>query len=355
MDDSLFSFAKFLEALVYSPTIFNLTPTLCEHSTPLPQPWPPSDLPLPKARLNIVRYFSYRSWVVSFSLSVIEDIFEARVPRLQIVDGSHQGKGSEKPSEKPSLEAQDPTVDSNEEKKTLRREILSWWHGMAEYMDTLVSLSLHLSALFQRIDDHFQEEALVEDKTSLQKALPRLPSMLDPDDDVELSTPVHEGDSLSSSLTSGVQSHEETSDAHTDTRDKDQVPSSVAPPVPHKENDPIRLLSNLRHAFQGAEQALYTQLAGTPISSLNDVRWSFRSSARGATRRLMAWQKKHVPGKINPRVFEEQMAGKEPEWWGNGCHAVPGGNVIVRKGDWGSIIAFTLRYARYVIVTFVLA
>lgn len=34
--------------------------------------------------------------------------------------------------------------------------------------------------------------------------------------------------------------------------------------------------------------------------------------------------------------------GAEPEWWNSGCHAVPGGNVIVREDDWGSIIAFTL-------------
>lgn len=35
----------------------------------------------------------------------------------------------------------------------------------------------------------------------------------------------------------------------------------------------------------------------------------------------------------------------EPEWWKPGCHAVPGGRVIVREGEWGSLIAFTLRYA----------
>lgn len=37
-------------------------------------------------------------------------------------------------------------------------------------------------------------------------------------------------------------------------------------------------------------------------------------------------------------------APDEPEWWQRGYHAVPGANVIVKEDDWGSIIAFTLRY-----------
>ena len=85
-------------------------------------------------------------------------------------------------------------------------------------------------------------------------------------------------------------------------------------------------------------------------------------------KRLEAWKRKHAPG-----LVEENEAGKkkaaakakrdansttesestmgsvakfeasDPEWFGNGCHAIPGGNVLVREGEWGSIIAFTLR------------
>ncbi len=41
---SLFSFAKYLELLIYSPSMCTMTPTLCEHTTPGPSAW--SALPL---------------------------------------------------------------------------------------------------------------------------------------------------------------------------------------------------------------------------------------------------------------------------------------------------------------------
>lgn len=106
----------------------------------------------------------------------------------------------------------------------------------------------------------------------------------------------------------------------------------------------MSLLSSLRHAFQRAEQTLYTELSRTPTASLNDVRRSFVTAARGASKRLSAWEAKH--SSQFPKGFKASGMPSlvEPEWWKAGCHAVPGGNVIVREDDWGSIIAFTLRW-----------
>lgn len=118
---------------------------------------------------------------------------------------------------------------------------------------------------------------------------------------------------------------------------------SLAPPTPpEKASSDVNLLhrlQNLRHSFQRTEQTLYAALARTPASALNDVRIAFLNGARGATRRLTAWQQKHMPkaAKSQP-VFTLE----EPEWWKKSCHALPGGNIIVREDDWGSIIAFTL-------------
>ncbi len=106
----------------------------------------------------------------------------------------------------------------------------------------------------------------------------------------------------------------------------------------------LHLLAGLRHKFQQTEQELYTELAQTPEKSLNDVRRSFVTAARGATRRLVAWEKKHGSHQPSTPTSSETHLAPEPEWWQSGCHAVPGGNVIVREDDWGSIIAFTLRY-----------
>ncbi|KAF5373740.1 hypothetical protein D9758_000701 [Tetrapyrgos nigripes] len=104
------------------------------------------------------------------------------------------------------------------------------------------------------------------------------------------------------------------------------------------------LLMNLRLTFQKTEQSLYMQLAKTPVSSLNDVRRAFLSSAKGAQRRLGAWQKKHLGAKKGSLI---QTKTAEPEWWDKACHVLPEGNIVIREDDWGSIIAFTLSSADY--------
>ena len=114
---------------------------------------------------------------------------------------------------------------------------------------------------------------------------------------------------------------------------------------------PARLLGNLSHAFQRVEQSLYVQLSQTPRESLNDVRRSFLYAAKGAEKRLLAWQKKHMlpvmtntaAGKAPVPALPLELAMEEPEWWGKKCHVFPGANVIVNEDDWASIISFTLR------------
>jgi 1-phosphatidylinositol-3-phosphate 5-kinase len=79
----------------------------------------------------MVRFFGYgRRWV-SFSLSRVDDVFELRVPRLQVVRSGmveHSGRSVD-----------DKTLaEDDEAKKTLRREIRAWWQGVAEHLDRLV-------------------------------------------------------------------------------------------------------------------------------------------------------------------------------------------------------------------------
>jgi len=99
----------------------------------------------------------------------------------------------------------------------------------------------------------------------------------------------------------------------------------------------------MRFTFQRVEQALYSQLRDTPHTALNNVRRKFHSAAQGASRRLAAWEAKHVSKDARPRLAADREAIQGPKWWHSGYHAVPGGNVIVQEEDWGSIIAFTLR------------
>jgi len=125
---SLFSFAKFLELLVYSPTICTLNSFLCDHTTP-PHGTSPD---LPAARLNIIRHFTTATCDVSFGVSTIEDIFELKVPRLQIT------RGTEKVGVPLTLLGQG-TEDEAIQKKDLRREIKKWWEGVADHIDKIVS------------------------------------------------------------------------------------------------------------------------------------------------------------------------------------------------------------------------
>jgi 1-phosphatidylinositol-3-phosphate 5-kinase len=137
--------------------------------------------------------------------------------------------------------------------------------------------------------------------------------------------------------------------------------AEVQPPTNTETNadPPATRLSALRQTFHRTEQTLYAQLAQTPSGSLNDARRAFLYAAMGARKRLGAWQRKHVSGSggSGTRVGRGggvtgagaggmgtgELGVEEPEWWGKKCHVLPGGNIIVREDDWGSIIAFTLR------------
>ena len=119
-------------------------------------------------------------------------------------------------------------------------------------------------------------------------------------------------------------------------------PAAPYPPgLPISTRQSRRLLRQLRASLSNTETTLRKQAQETPVSSLNDVRRAFRSTARGTWKRLAAWQMKHVPGA--PVNILNDARRIEPEWWSVTCHTVPGGRVVVREGEWGSVIAFTLR------------
>lgn len=115
---------------MYSTTISTLNSFLCDHTTPSNRNSPD----LPSSRLNIVRHFSTASVDVSFVLSTIEDVFELKVPRLQIV------RDTEKASIPHTLLGnKERSEDDARPKKELRREIKKWWEGVADHIDKIVS------------------------------------------------------------------------------------------------------------------------------------------------------------------------------------------------------------------------
>ena len=132
---SLFSFAKFLELLLYSPAICTLSHTLCAHTS---SSSPRSSLPA--SRFNIIRHFSYKAYRVSFTLSPIDEIFDLRMPRLQFTKLMWLEKT-------PPATASDTTMDEAD-KKELRQEIRDWWQAVAEHLDKVVSAFSHTRPLY---------------------------------------------------------------------------------------------------------------------------------------------------------------------------------------------------------------
>ncbi|GBE86058.1 hypothetical protein SCP_0805820 [Sparassis crispa] len=331
----LLSFAKYLELLIYSPTICAFRTPLCEHTTSQPA----STDTISPMRLIILRKFSYKSRTVTFSQTTIEDTFELRVPRFQIV----RHKIVEKAPEGADLIEQSRfELSGEDDRRTLRREIMNWWQGLSEHMDKLEENFFH-------DDDH-----------PLHKALPRLPSSDDAYefDDAHLATPKSHPRRLSSGAippitqsnqnASGSGNHTPSVHATAPAGSASNSVSSFSTGSSQSQGpDSIHLLSGLRHSFQRTEQALYLELSRTSSSALNDVRRSFLTAARGASRRLAAWEHKHSSHLPKGSALSGPPSLSEPEWWKTGCHAVPGGNIIVRENDWGSIIAFTLSSQDY--------
>ncbi|KAJ8695190.1 hypothetical protein PTI98_007805 [Pleurotus ostreatus] len=361
----LFSFAKFIELLVYSPEIHRLHPTLCDHTSPSPSPSSPSSPSSPKSTtsppsnrpsLSILRHFRRGSGTVSFSLTAIDEIFELKVPRLQILRmyGEKASKESPTTGTRTSTSMVSTISEVEErsteaEKRVLRREIKTWWEGVADHIDKL-------EGVFNG-----------EDPNAFRKSLPRLPSSDDPfDDDIDdmdvatptkatitglpiSLTPLSFPQSSSNDYFVHHHAHSISSNSSTSTQTVSATTTNATPapaPAPAPSADPAELLSRLRHTFQRIEQSLYYQLSKSPLSSLNDVRRSFLCASMGASKRLAAWQQKHLPADVAEAVGNTVLC-VEPEWWAKGCHAVPGSNVVVRENDWGSIIAFTLGTVDY--------
>ncbi|KAG5651993.1 hypothetical protein H0H81_006675 [Sphagnurus paluster] len=333
----LLSYGKFIELLIYSSSLGPPRPTICEHAD----------------RFDIRRHFGTRTHKVSFRCSRVEDIYELRVPRLQITRGERCVRESTT-----STEGSAEENDEEREKRELRKEITKWWAGVADHMDKL-------EAVF--VDD--EETDFAEQKK--WKTLPRLPSA--DEDYANLDSHITPTFTKTETSAPGLPSirstpPRSTSSLLTNTSSVDTPPRAPAPPpspatttpIPPSEPpdeaeipQPVIRLSSLRQTFHRTEQSLYAQLSRTRGGELNEVRRSFVASAKGAEKRLCAWQKKHlVRDKDGKNVTEagenlEWAGGEEPEWWITSCHVLPGSNIIVKEDDWGSVIAFTLSTPDY--------
>ncbi|KAH8833483.1 hypothetical protein DL96DRAFT_1457068 [Flagelloscypha sp. PMI_526] len=384
----LYSFAKFIELTIYSTVVGQFKQTLCEHTTPSDDQssW----------RHKIARHFSRQECIVSITTAPVLNIFDLRVPRLQ-VDSTYAGAKAESATEKANLVL---GINIGDAKKNLRKEIKCWWEGMADHLDKLVRSQDEVSEDIKQfrkalprlpsVDDAYEEDELDDTpRPSVTPTAPMVPST--PPEEISGLPPSRPGSPRLNAYLDKIRAVSPLSFASSEyfPRMKPKPPpkdiplndptaiAAPAPILPHRpmsspaviippptpvltstsssttprpsalqgvEIDSNRLLNALRENFQRVEQNLYTQLAKCPDGKLNDVRRSFLTAARGAEKRLKIWQKKHLSSVIS---LPSKLECQEPPWFGNGSHALPGGNVIVREDDWGSIIAYTMSTQDY--------
>lgn len=138
----------------------------------------------------------------------------------------------------------------------------------------------------------------------------------------------------------------ERSDSKISAKSASSASTRSLPKIPHGE-EVLQLLQNLREDFQREEHSLYSILVKTPNEYLNNVRHAFKTSAKGAAKRMIAWEAKHCAK--GTKIISPYP--EDPAWWATGNHVIPGSNILINEGDWGSMIAFTLGYV-WVVITF---
>ncbi|EJD38332.1 hypothetical protein AURDEDRAFT_116536 [Auricularia subglabra TFB-10046 SS5] len=295
MDDAtyLYSFGKFLEMLAYSKTFSTIPLSLCEHTS-----LDVGHQSKPPSRHSILRHFARDGLVVTFATASMTEVFDLRVPRLQIIHDKIDPR---------ELDVTVTGAELDPEQEEVRDEIRVWWDG----------LRIHL----QELSKFFASEITMRES---EKALPSEPI-----------TPSSHFDNVSPSNSPESPKSMAASTTLRSLSSVTQSPSSL--------QSSAKLLEELSGSFNTTEKDLYALLARTPATSLNDVRRAFASGARGIVKRLAAWQAKHAPA----AVPFDKLKANEPDWWKAGCYAVPGGRVIVRDGEWGSIISCALSSTDY--------
>lgn len=297
----LLSFGKYLELLAYSDTFATLSTPLCEHTKTTSK----DSKDLLRTRSNIIRNYAYKSYIISFSTSPVQDVYEVKIPRIQITKTRAITSMQEGATIRDTWQ--------QDERAELRLQITSWWKGIKERLNQLEEI----------LDNSHSTDPL-------KKPLPPSPPLTRQPTDNDL-TPKAPSKALPPI----------DGDKELPPISRSATPSTSSVVTGSSAISSLSLLANLRQAFYATEQSLYAALAKTAATSLNDVRRLFYSTSKAASNRLVAWEKKHIPSVSKPTPYPE------PEWWAKGFHALPGGSVIVHEEEWASMIAFTLSSSDY--------
>ncbi|CAE6434585.1 unnamed protein product [Rhizoctonia solani] len=357
----LFSLAKFLELLIYSPNISSLDTSICPHTA--------------SSRHAIVRHFSHSGWMMTFETSEVRDVYEVKVPKVRMLrTPMRTGPGADI--------ATDDRVRSE-----LRLQITAFWKGIKDYLDELESYlevrEANPEMAHKRLPTTPDSDTETEDRprvprknSAARPALPRKASQPALAKVSKMPALTRSASMQGSSLRRGpsprrlsplstpapppppppppppIQSPPK--DSNSNSSIATPGPLVAPPPTSLPLTNPLftpsaidrALLKSLRTQLISHERELYESLSRVGPGTLNDFRRQFIMQGRGAVNRIKAWEKKHAPEVQGSGAIKE-IKCSEPGWWGKDTHVIPGSDVIVREGDLGSIIAFTLSSVDY--------
>lgn len=143
-NNSLMSFAKYFELLLYSPILCRLSTELCTHTAPAASS---ATGDLPASRFNITRHFSIGSRVLNINTSQTPAVYELRLPPLHIARSFDNDSSALKLKQEKDGDMSENVVEGVEERRVLRREMKVWWQILAEHIDKLVRMNTLISPL----------------------------------------------------------------------------------------------------------------------------------------------------------------------------------------------------------------
>jgi len=93
--------------------------------------------------LDIARHFTHRTHRITFTLAVVEEIYNIEVPRVQFARGAHASEEAKHIPDTLTTVSSQSTVPVEPEpvdvRRILKREMRTWWHTLSIRMDNLVS------------------------------------------------------------------------------------------------------------------------------------------------------------------------------------------------------------------------
>ena len=96
----------------------------------------------PRPGLDIARHFTYRTHRITFTLAVVEEIYNVEVPRVQFARTAHVSEEAKRILDTPTVSSQS-TVPGEPEivdvRRILKREMRTWWHTLSVRIDNLAS------------------------------------------------------------------------------------------------------------------------------------------------------------------------------------------------------------------------